>query len=425
MSLSPKKLIHMKSMDKRSPEITSFRSNSTGIKSLHPSKPSGIRLLGTIMFLLFTVCILTHSELSLSYAALGLKLWLDKMIPSLLPFMILSGIVIRLGLTENIASFVYPLIRPLYRVRKNVCYCMMLGFLCGFPMGARVVADLYSRGQLTREEGEYLLCFCNNIGPVYYCSFVLPLLHRELIAPYLFGMYGIPALYGIALRYTRYRSLENLLPKGGVTVGLSICEKSDSRKRSNCHLQSTPQRRSNIFNRPITYAVDNPQDFHNRAIFRSLLSLLNQPSPQVQSQHSLTACENHRKALVRRGERLLSETDQSISAAIRSILTLGGYMILFNLLNLIPHVLWGKQVPLPAPLFEITGGLSLLQAQAPLYSLLALSFGGFSCIAQTYSCIRDTDLSIVDYTLHKVLLTLLNALFYLSWFLLSPKSFLR
>lgn len=329
---------------------------------------SGIRLLGTILFLLFTVCILTHSELSLSYAAMGLKLWLDKMIPSLLPFMILSGIVIRLGLTENIASFVYPLIRPLYRIRKNACYCMMLGFLCGFPMGARVVADLYSRGQLTREEGEYLLCFCNNIGPVYYCSFVLPLLHRELTAPYLFGMYGIPALYGLFLRYTRYRCLDRLSSPERFTSGLHICG-----------------------------------------------------DPASGSMPGLRP----RSRFVRRGERLLSETDQAINAALRSILTLGGYMILFNLLNLIPHVLSGEQIPLPAPLFEITGGLSLIQAQAPLYSLLALSFGGFSCIAQTYSCIRDTDLSILDYTLHKVILTLLNALFYLGWFLLSPRSFLR
>lgn len=338
---------------------------------------SGIRLTGTLLFLLFTVCILTHSELSLSYAAMGLKLWFEKMIPSLLPFMILSGIVIRLGLTENIASFVYPLIRPLYRVRKNVCYCMMLGFLCGFPMGARVVADLYSRGQLTREEGEYLLCFCNNIGPVYYCSFVLPLLHRELITPYLFGMYGIPALYGIFLRYTRYRGLEKQLSPKAVLNGtgeLSLCDRQLS---------------------------------------------------QNKVQHIFAAWRKPPQSLVHRGEHFLAEMDQSISAAIRSILTLGGYMILFNLLNLIPHVLWKKQIPLPAPLFEITGGLSLLQAQAPLYSLLTLSFGGFSCIAQTYSCIRDTDLSIVDYTFHKIVLTILNMLFYLSWLLLSPRSFLR
>lgn len=383
-------------------------------QTIHNAKPqrarsSGIRLISTLLFLLFTACILTHSELSLSYAALGLKLWLDKMIPSLLPFMILSGIVIRLGLTETIASFVYPLIRPLYRVRKNVCYCMMLGFLCGFPMGARVVADLYSRGQLTREEGEYLLCFCNNIGPVYYCSFVLPLLHRELTAPYLFGMYGIPALYGIVLRYTRYRGLDDLIAKEAVTGELHICGKSA--------FHNQPGFRDHPF-------INGQSDFHSRH------TAGRQPASGFLSvsrgsrQHSPASCENHQNLLVRRGERLLSETDQAISAAIRSILTLGGYMILFNLLNLIPHVLWRRQFPLPAPLFEITGGLSLLQAQAPLYSLLALSFGGFSCIAQTYSCIRDTDLSIVDHTLHKVILTLLNALFYLCWFLLSPISFL-
>lgn len=358
-------------------------------KKTNPKKISLFRLSGTVLFLLFTACILTHSELSLSYAAMGLKLWLDKMIPSLLPFMILSGIVIRLGLTENIASFIYPLIRPLYRVRKNVCYCMMLGFLCGFPMGARVVADLYSRGKITGEEGEYLLCFCNNIGPVYFCSFVLPLLHRELIAPYLFGMYGIPALYGIFLRYTRYRSLENLFSTGMTARELHVCEKPE--------LRSQPP-------------------------FRDRSGRLNRAGIQGQAQQGHI---RRRNPLIRRGERLLSETDQSINAALRSILTLGGYMILFNLLNLIPHVLFGKQTPLPAPLFEITGGLSLLQAQAPLYSLLALSFGGCSCIAQTYSCIRDTDLSIVDYTLHKVILTLLNALFYFCWFLLSPTSFLR
>lgn len=319
-----------------------------------------MKLFGTLLFLLFTACILTHSELSLSYAAMGLQLWFEKMIPALLPFMILSGIVIRLKLTETIASFIYPLIRPIYRIRKNVCYCMMLGFLCGFPMGARVVSDLYSREQLTKEEGEYLLAFCNNIGPVYYCSFVLPLLHRELTAPYLFGMYGIPALYGVFLRYTRFRRLDALLPaKNAEPIAKELCICSGN---------------SHIF---------------------------------------------------RRGERLLSETDQSISAALRSILTLGGYMILFNLLNLIPHVLWGKQIPLLAPLLEITGGLSLLQAQAPLYSLLVLSFGGMSCIAQTYSCIKDTGLSIADYTIHKIILTMLNSLFYLIWFLLSPASFLR
>ena len=100
-------------------------------------------------------------------------------------------------------------------------------------------------------------------------------------------------------------------------------------------------------------------------------------------------------------------------------------MILFNLLNLLPHLFIGQPPVLIAPLLEITGGLNLLQASLPLYSLLALSFGGISCIAQTYSCIGQTDLSITNYVLHKAILTLLNALYYLGWFLMSPGSFLR
>lgn len=299
-----------------------------------------------VLFLCLTSCILTNSGLSLSYALLGLNLWFQKMVPALLPFMILSGVMVRMQLTEKIAMVLYPLISPVWRVRKNVVYCMLLGFLCGFPMGARVTADLYERKGLSAREAEYLLAFCNNIGPVYFCSFVLPLLGRKLTAPYLFGMYGIPLLYGLMLRYTLFRDLER---PGQYMAELQCCEAPDG-------------------------------------FFRAL--------------------------------------DDSIAVSVKSILSLGGYMILFNLLNVLPHILLQREPAIAAPLLEITGGLSMLGGRLPLYSLLALSFGGLSCMAQTYSCIGGTGLSLSSYMNHKIVLTLLNAVFYLGWFLLSPASFL-
>jgi len=320
-----------------------------------------MRLL-TLLFLLFTACMLTNSALSLSYAAMGLELWFQNMIPSLLPFMILSGIMVRMKLTQKAAMLIYPVIRPFYRVRKNVCFAMLCGFLCGFPMGAKVTGDLYERQMITRREAEYLLAFCNNIGPIYFCSFVLPLLARKLVWPYLFGMYGIPLLYGLALRYTAFRDL----PRPGETS-------------------------------------------------RSF-------SPG--SSGSLVCCEASAHSPSLWG-RLLEETDSSIQASIQSILSLGGYMILFNLLNLAPHLLLGQPFKLLSPLLEITGGLKLLGGALPLYSLLALSFGGLSCLAQTYSCIRNSDLSMGSYIIHKGILTLLNGVYYLLWFLLLPGSFLK
>ena len=299
-------------------------------------------------FFILISCILTHSQLSLYYAFTGLQLWYEKMIPTLLPFMILSGVMIRMKLTEGFITFFYPVIKPVYRVSRNVCYAMFMGFLCGFPMGARTVSELYCHQMISKREASFLLAFCNNIGPVYFISFVLPMLKRQLLLPYLFGMYGIPLLYGVLLRYTYFRDI----------------------------------------------------------------SFSNTPDTSPQRQASPT------------GACLLSAVDESIAASVQGILSLGGYMILFNLLNLLPHILLKKQPMILAPLLEISGGLNLLQAKLPLYTLLLLPFGGLSCIAQTNSCIKNTDLSIADYTFHKLVLTALTALYYLGWFLLSPKSFL-
>lgn len=308
------------------------------------SSKNTVKLIYTAVFLYIVFCMLVYSRISIYYALLGLNLWFEKMIPSLLPFMIISGIIIRLNLTESFTEVIYPFIRQTFRVSRNVCYCMLIGFLCGFPMGARTVADMFQRNKISSKEAGYLLAFVNNIGPVYFTGFVLPLLGRKLTAPYIAGMYGVPLLYGLILRYTLYK---------------------------------------------------NQADNKNTTIQRPVAS-----------------------------GNILVHIDDAIHSSLENIITLGGYMVLFNLFNLIPHVIIGSAPVFLAPLLEISGGLFLLGDRYPLYTLLALVFGGFSCIAQTYTCIRNTGLSITDYILHKLILTMLTALYYLGWYIISPGTFL-
>ena len=309
------------------------------------------KISGICFFVVMTSCILTHSRLSLAYAALGLGLWYEKMVPVLLPFMILSGTLIRMGLAGSLIYPVKPLFGRVFHLSEPAVYVILMGFLCGFPMGARTIADFRSRQELSITEGQYLLAFCNNLGPVYFLGFVLPLLHRTLRIPYVFGMYGIPLLYGIFLRYTLYRKQ---MPE-----------------------EIFPSVRAEAFG-------ENKE-------------------PPVMS--------------------LPDALDEAITAAGRSILQLGGYMIFFNLLNLLPRLLLPDSTWC-APLLEISGGLKLLGSQSPLYVLLLLPAGGLSCIAQTGSCIRNTGLSLGKYVYHKLVQTVLTALFYLGWFLLSPDTFL-
>ena len=300
----------------------------------------------TGMFLLLFFLMLTYPAESLYYAFTGLTLWFQKMIPTLFPFMILSGIMIRMNLTEYFSMLLTPLFKPLFSVNGNGAYCIILGFLCGFPMGAKVVADLYERGKLSHEEASRLLAFCNNIGPIYMISFVLPLLGLTAKLPYLFGMYGIPLLYGVFLGHSSHRF-------------------AAERKR------------------PI--------------IRKAELKAASEVSVEKNS--------------------ILAQIDASIMSGIENITRLGGYMILFNLLNLFPAMLLPEcALPYINALLEITSGISRMGSAMPLAVLLLLPFGGFSCIAQTYSIIKNTDLSIGAYCLHKILLTLLTALFYGAWF---------
>lgn len=309
------------------------------------------RILLTGGFLFLFILMLMHPAESLYYAFTGLTLWFQKMIPTLFPFMILSGIMVRMNLTEYFSIILSPLLKPLFRVDGQGAYCIIMGFLCGFPMGARVIADLYVRGKLSQKEAEYLLAFCNNIGPVYFTGFVLPVLGMSSSLPLLFGMYGIPLCYGIVLRRLSLLKEKSSLPQ----------------------MQSAEQSRGN----------------------------------QCQSDSSLS---KNRKTL-------LSQLDDSIQSAIEGITKLGGYMILFNLLNLFP----ARCIPTGAPdwilpvcnvLLEITSGISRIGKSMPLLLLVLLPFGGFSCIAQTYSILKDTDLSIGKYCIHKCILTLLTAAFY-------------
>lgn len=304
------------------------------------------KIMGVFFFVFMTFCMLTNSSLSLAYAALGLRLWYEKMVPVLFPFMVLSGTLIRMGLVESLIRPIRPFFGKLFRISDPAVYTILMGFLCGFPMGARTTAEFRNRQELSVAEGQFLLAFCNNFGPVYFLGFVLPSLHRTLTLPYLMGMYGIPVIYGLFLRYTVYRT----------------------------RLQDT--------------------------------SMVSQPVTKSSVRVSLP-----------------DALDDAVNAAGLSILQLGGYMIFFNLLNLLPRLIL-RQSHLLAPLLEITGGLQLLEGRYPLYTLLLLSFGGLSCIVQTAGCIRNTGLSLKKYIIHKLVLTLLTAFYYLGWRLLSPDTFL-
>ena len=77
----------------------------------------------------FLFCILHPSE-AVSGAAAGLSLWYCTVLPTLLPCMVLSGYLISTGLMEKMPP---------------APFAFLIGWFCGYPMGAKTIADLYKK----------------------------------------------------------------------------------------------------------------------------------------------------------------------------------------------------------------------------------------------------------------------------------------
>ena len=356
------------------------------------------KLLFTLLALYLTYLLLHYPKQSLEYASIGLDLWFKKMIPTLLPFMILSGIMVRMNLTERFARCFHPLFHMLWGTSLNGSYVILMGMLCGFPMGARVIGELCHAGKLSEDEGAFLLAFCNNIGPIYFISFVMGTLSLSgNYIPFII-MYGVPLVYGCFLHYLVYikKALCYLFKKSSYNL---YKEKSDS---------ISPEYQFNKLSNSL-YKEESANLFKKKK-YHDYISYIDKKALKAQSVENLTTPP------------LLSAIDDSVISGLIGIGKLGGYMVFFNLLNImfIPFsALPDKFLALCNCILEITSGINRIGASGFYMILILLPFGGLSCMAQTYSMIKDTNLSISRYFMHKCIQTIITAIIYLFVFVFS------
>jgi sporulation integral membrane protein YlbJ len=304
----------------------------------------------SIVILSIFLFIFLYPSESVGAAKSGLLLWFNVIIPNLLPFIILSNLIISLNAASYITFLFAPILKFLLGISKEGSYAVITGFLCGYPMGAKITADLVTNKQISRNEGIYLLSFCNNVSPIFIINYIVTetLKSPSLLKLVFTILYLSPILCAFILRFL-YRAKSFKLTN---TDNLS----------------------------PSDITID----------FQLI--------------------------------------DNAIMNGFESIAKLGGYIILFALISqMLLHL------PLPSSnikywlisLTEITNGFSLVAKSTLslntkfLIVLCSVSFGGISCVAQTQSMIKTSNLPIGIYISSKLLnmiITLILCLVYLFQF---------
>ncbi len=105
--------------------------------------------------------IIKNSEIAIEYVQTGLRLCASNVIPSLFPFMVISELLVTVGFGEMFGKTLGKPLARLFGISQAGCSALLLGALCGFPIGAKTAVSLYDKGAISLRELEKLLAFCN------------------------------------------------------------------------------------------------------------------------------------------------------------------------------------------------------------------------------------------------------------------------
>jgi sporulation integral membrane protein YlbJ len=342
------------------------------------------------IFLSFSVTVLaasliTFPQESFQASIRGLNMWWKIVFPSLLPFFIVSEMLIGFGVVRFLGVLFEPLMRPLFKVPGAGGFVIAMGMASGFPAGAKLTARLRQEGQITRIEAERLVSFSNSSNPIFIFGAVSV------------GFFHRPEL-GILLALSHYL--------GNICVGLIMrfYGKGEREKKHNKKAKFNIRHAFSVLhqtrlkdNRPIGKLLGD-------AVTSSIQTLL-----MIGGFIIIFSVLNRMLYLLH------------ITAFLAK-----GVQFLLSLLSF-PNSL---SIPFISGLFEITLGSQLtskVQAATLLQQVIItsfiLGFSGFSIQAQVASILAQTDIRFKPYFIARLIHGTLSGLFaYVLWEPLSSKA---
>lgn len=126
-----------------------------------------------------------HNEV-IAGAQTGLLLWYQTLIPALLPFLLITNALSEINAYEMIGE---RYIQRFPRIYEYIC--IILGNLCGYPIGGKIINDFVNKKYITPDNANSILALSSQASPMFLLGYVyVHILNRELpLAIYIASIY--------------------------------------------------------------------------------------------------------------------------------------------------------------------------------------------------------------------------------------------
>ena len=144
-------------------------------------------LTGMLLFLL-----IVDTDTAVAGAEEGICICLKVIIPSLFPFFMVTSIMNSSLLGQRIPVFRY--IGKWIHFPLGGESLLLLGLIGGYPVGAKLIADNYNDGRISKSTSQILLGYCSNAGPAFIFGIAGSLFSSNRIVFFLWGIHILSAL---------------------------------------------------------------------------------------------------------------------------------------------------------------------------------------------------------------------------------------
>lgn len=122
---------------------------------------------------LFAVSIILALDKSYGQVVLdGISLWFACVLPSLFPYFFITACLSSLNLTGKLCAKLSPLTTKLFKVNGSVGYAYFISIVSGYPVGAKMVSDLYNGKAISHSEAVRASALCSTSSPMFLISSV-------------------------------------------------------------------------------------------------------------------------------------------------------------------------------------------------------------------------------------------------------------
>ena len=130
-----------------------------------------VSILSPAVILLAAFTLIILPDAARAAAADGLTMCYKVIIPSLFPFMVLASMTVTLGYAAYLGRLLEAPMGRFLHLPGACGAALAVGLISGFPVGAKVAAELYADGECSRDDAERMLGFCSNCGPAFIFGF--------------------------------------------------------------------------------------------------------------------------------------------------------------------------------------------------------------------------------------------------------------